>query len=83
MTEHYSHISTAAKQEAINALPFLQELPASTETNGAEDDGLIDVMANVVPDEPVDPLTELRQKAIDGIKKAKKRTLQKILALLG
>lgn len=83
MTEHYSHISTAAKQEAINALPFLQELPAPAETNGAEDDGVIDVMANVVPDEPVDPLAELRQKAIDGIKKAKKRTLQKILSLLG
>jgi hypothetical protein len=83
MTEHYSHISTAAKQEAINALPFLQELPASKETNGAEDDGIIDVMASIVPDDPVDPLAELRQKALDGIKKAKKRMLQKILALLG
>ena len=48
MTEHYSHISTAAKQEAINALPFLKEIPMSTETprpadvaDAAEDDGVI------------------------------------------
>ena len=88
MTEHYSHISTAAKQEAINALPFLKEIPMSTETPGptdvaeAAEDGVIDVTANIVV-EPPDPLAELRQQAIEGIKKAKKRTLQKILALLG
>ena len=61
----------------------------STETPGptdvaeaAEDDGVIDVTANIVVESP-DPLAELRQQAIEGIKKAKKRTLQKILALLG
>jgi hypothetical protein len=91
MTEHYSHISTAAKQEAINALPFLKEIPMSTETPGltdvadaTEDDGVIDVTANIVVESPApDPLSELRQQAIEGIKKAKKRTLQKNLALLG
>ena len=89
MTEHYSHISTAAKQEAINALPFLKEIPVSAETSGpaeaadaTADEGEIDVTANIVIESP-DPLAELRQQAIAGIQKAKKRTLQKILALLG
>ena len=89
MTEHYSHISTAAKQEAINALPFLKEIPMSTETPGpaeaadaTADEGVIDVTANIIVESP-DPLAEMRQKAIEGIQKARKRTLQKILALLG
>ena len=50
--------------------------------DAAKDNGVIDVTAKIVV-EPPDPLAELRQKAIEGIKKAKRRTLQKILALLG
>jgi len=91
MTEHYSHISTAAKQEAINALPALKEIPmpagtqlsSTGEMDGVDDNGVISTTVSIIPAEPVDPLAELRRKAIDGIKKAKKRTLQKILALLG
>ena len=91
MTEHYSHISTAAKQAAINALPALKEIPmpvgtqfpATGEMDGVDDDGVISDTESIIPAEPADPLAELRQRAIAGIRKAKKRTLQKILALLG
>lgn len=89
MTEHYSHISTAAKQEAINALPVLKAIPmlprtqsATEESDGTEDDGVI-VSSTIIADEPSDPLAEMRQKAVAGIMKAKERTLKKVLALLG